>query len=289
MNAAQKLYFILIVSNAGGEGKTLIAEVIKALFQLSGERVSLLDADAGNGAARVSDSSARSVGWGVGAITAPNILDACREQNVILDLGANSLASQREIVELIPALRDGFVSAGYNALALLPITPLKLGAADAILNLAAKIDGFEKVFIRNDRNNTRQFDERFYRTNAAQLGYLQPGFIAYLRGRDSSMSEAVLAPSQNYRLAAHCIAAWMRDFAEEPALKGMFEPALTRLKSLPPPPSPLAYSINSLTSATDDALESNVTKTRILASIDEHGWHPAGLRKVADELTRAAS
>lgn len=280
--------FVLIVSNAGGEGKTLLAGLVKALFELAGDPVELLDGDAGNGAARVADSAARSVGWGVGALTAPDILKACRGHHVILDLGANSLASQREIVELVPALREVFGGAGYRTVAFLPVTPNKHGSVDAIINLAAKLPDFEKFFIRNDRDGSGDFHGMPSAPNVVDVDYLRPGFIQYIHGPGQSMSKAVCSPPEGYRIAARYVAEWMRDFARAPALAGMFAPSLQRLDSVPRPTSPLAMTVPKLASASDAALRENTRKSQVLRLIRERGWHARGLREVADELERAS-
>lgn len=62
MSGIIPLIFAVIVSNAGGEGKTMLAQLLQALWILAGEHVELLDGDQGNMAAKVADRNARVVG-----------------------------------------------------------------------------------------------------------------------------------------------------------------------------------------------------------------------------------
>jgi len=170
MSNLTTLLFIIIVSNAGGEGKTLLAQLIQALLQLAGEPVIMLDGDAGNKAAWVADDNAKVVGWGVDAIKATDILAATQGSHVILDLGANSLASAREIVDLVPALRKTYAGAGYRTIAFLPVSTNKLGAVAAIKALAPKIAGFEKVFVKVNRDGSRAFSGELEGNDVVEMG-----------------------------------------------------------------------------------------------------------------------
>lgn len=183
MSNLTTLLFIVIVSNAGGEGKTLLAQLTQALLQLADEPVIMLDGDAGNQAARVADDNAKVVGWGVDAIKARDILAATRDAHVIFDLGANSLASAREIAELLPALRAAYAEAGYRTVAFLPVSTNKLGAVEAIKTLAPKIEGFEKLFVKVNRDGSRAFGGTLEGDDVVAVGHLRPGFRPISAGR----------------------------------------------------------------------------------------------------------
>ena len=142
---------IIISSNAGGQGKTTIARVIKALLEMAGTRpVQILDADAGNAAASMLDARAERLGWGVRATVSPQILKAYNGRHVILDLGANTMASAREIVDMLPEMLSLFEGANYRSLAIYPVTPNKPGAAEALEKLTDFLPAQEKLVVLND-------------------------------------------------------------------------------------------------------------------------------------------
>ncbi len=102
--------FIVILINSGGEGKTTVARLIRALFQLAGQDHLGLDADHGTLALKTisgDDLLTKVLGWQVGPERAPEIVQAARSLPVIMDTGANMLASQREIVSLWTGVQKG--------------------------------------------------------------------------------------------------------------------------------------------------------------------------------------
>lgn len=284
MNNLTRLLFIVIVSNAGGEGKTLLAQMIQALLQLAGESVIMLDGDAGNQAAKVADDSAKVVGWGVDAIKARDILAATSHAHVILDLGANSLASQREIVDLLPAMRTVYAEAGYRTVACLPVSTNKLGAVEAIKALAPKIEGFEKLFVKVNRDGSRAFSGTLEGTNVVEVGHLRPGFQAYIRQPGQTMAKAVAHPPTGFGLAAIQVAEWMRGFAVQPPVVDLLGPAPVILNRHDRPVETPGFPVNVIEQTSDAALAENLRRTRIMTAVGNAGFTPQGLRKVATLL-----
>jgi len=85
--------FIVILINAGGEGKTTVARLIRALFQLSDRDHLGLDADHGNYALKTisgEDLLTKALGWQVGPGKASEIVEAAGNLPVIMDTGANA-------------------------------------------------------------------------------------------------------------------------------------------------------------------------------------------------------
>lgn len=284
MSDLTKLLFIVIVSNAGGEGKTLLAQLIQALLQLAGEPVIMLDGDAGNQAAKVADADAKVVGWGVDAIKARDILAATSHAHVILDLGANSLASAREIVELLPALRGAYAEAGFRTVAFLPVSTNKLGAVEAIKTLAPKIEGFEKLFVKVNRDGSRAFGGTLEGSDVVEVGHLRPGFQAYIRQPGRTIATAVSHPTPGFGLAAVQVAEWMRDFAAQPPVLDLLGPVPVSLDRHERPVEIPGFAVNVIEHATDAALAENIRRTRVTQAIAQAGFTPEGLRKVATLL-----
>ena len=282
MDPLTQLIFIVIVSNAGGEGKTMLAQLLYALWGLIGEPTALLDGDPGNMAARVAEKEARVVGWGVGPSIAPKIFQATQGGHVILDLGANSLASHREIVDLLPALRETFAKANYRTIALMPVSTNKLGAVEAIKGLEQKIEGFETLFVRVNRDGSNTFDKGLEGQRSVDVGHLQPGFQNYVRGPGVSMVQSVVSPPPEYKLASNYVADWMRHFAaQQEVIEFMGDRALRRLDDLHPQRGAhLRLVVNNLANTKNASLVANQRKSGILNAIDQHGWNANGIVNV---------
>ncbi|MFN3474422.1 MAG: hypothetical protein ACK4ZW_10305 [Blastomonas sp.] len=283
MSPFQQFILALIVTNAGGEGKTMLAQLLHALWIIANQPVGLLDGDAGNHAARSSVKNAKSVGWGVNATFAPQIVSAMKGSHTIVDLGANTFASMREIVELLPALRDGFVDLGYRPVAFLPISTNKIAASGSLLELGAKLEGFDQIFVRVNRDLSGNFDPAFDAQVVVDLGHLAPGLQQYVRGPGRSLAEAVMNPPPGYSLAAAHVAYWMLDFLQQHPIAAIFgtRPAEALLAAYPEEPPFIAYQILQLADATDEALAEKASRTRILFAVETHGWTADGLRVVA--------
>ena len=285
MTGIQQLIFIIIVTNAGGQGKTTLARVIKTLFELVGQPVQLLDSDAGNAAASVIDDSAKVVGWSARAVVAPQILEYCTGKHVILDLGANALASAREIVDLLPELVSNFEAAGYRNVAFLPITPNKPGATEAVLRLAKHLPPMEQIVVRNDIDGSGQFEVITTSNPVIDLRHLSPGLMSYVNECCSTFRDAVQNPASDRTEAGRIIAEWLREFAMQTAKHGLFVRPAAKLALHSRPRGLTNFMVGTAAQATDQALAENQRKTRVLSLLNRYGWTPAGLRAVADEIT----
>jgi hypothetical protein len=283
MDPIKTLIFLVIVSNAGGEGKTLLARLMKALWRLLGQPVHLFDGDPGNRAAKVDDSSAGTLSWGVQAMRADDIVAATAGQHVILDLGANTLASAREIVDLLPALQASYEAAGYRTVAFMPVSTNKTGAVDAIEALAPNLHGFDKLFVRVNRDGSGTYDANLSSSDVIEVGHLQPGFQTYVRQVAGSFADAITAPRSGYALAGVYIADWMHAFAAQGPVRSIIGevPALTAIDS---PPGVLRFGVARLSETSDAALTTNLHNSRILNAISKAGWTAEGLRTVAASI-----
>jgi hypothetical protein len=267
MDPIKTLIFLVIVSNAGGEGKTLLARLMKSLWRLLDEPVHLFCGDPGNRAAKVDDSSAGTLSWGVQAMRADDIVAATAGQHVILDLGANTLASAREIVDLLPALQSGYEGAGYRTV-------------DAIEALAPNLHGFDKLFVQVNRDGSGTYDVDLSSSDVIEVGHLQPGFQTYVRKVAGSFADAVVAPRMGYGTAGLYLAEWMLAFASQAPVHSMIG-EVSALTGRKPVPGVLRFGVAKLSDTTDDALAVNVHNSRILNAIGRAGWTADGLRKVA--------
>lgn len=285
MDELSALVFVVIVTNAGGEGKTLLARLMKALWVLLGRTVEILDGDPGNFTARITELGVKVLGWGVGAYRARDIVAATRGHNVILDMGANGLASMSEIVDLLPALQKEYAAAGYRTVALLPVSTNKAGAVEAITELAGKIDDFEKLYVTVNRDGSNTFEKGLEGREVVHVEHLAPGFQNYLNGPGKSLVQSVTEPPSGFKVAAAFVADWMRKFAVQSGVQKIVGDVLPILdRHAPDAPPSIRFTVPTLAQATDEALDRNAYKSRIMDAIDEDGWTEDGLIAVAHKL-----
>ena len=279
MTSTKKLAFLVIASNAGGEGKTLLAALMKALWLLDDQPVHLICGDPGNRAAKVADESARTVGWGVQAIRAGDIVASTLGGHVILDLGANTLASAREIVDLLPSLRASYASAGYRTMVLLPVSTNKTGAVEAIEALASNLTDFEQLFVEVNRDGSGTYDKDLKSSNVIRLDHLQPGFQTYVR-EVGSLFKAVTTPLKGYEHASAYVAQWMRTFATQEPVRELVGD-IEALNTCSPVPGLLIVKAPRLDDVTNEQLEWNVYRSKVLREIYRKGWTALGFRQIA--------
>lgn len=218
---------ILILTDAGGEGKTTIALLIRALLDLMGEPVGFLDADAGNYSGSIqlqnggTGASLKTLNWQVSQGAASRILADHLGGHMIFDTGANTSASGQEIIKLFPALQAQAKAAGYRTIAVMPVSTNKPGAVGALTALAANYPGWEYLFVRVNRDGSAAFEDGLDLTRTVDLRHLQTGYQAYVRAAGGLVG-AVRSPLPNFGYAADHVADWMSAFASQPLVIDVF-------------------------------------------------------------------
>ncbi|MEH6756456.1 MAG: hypothetical protein V7676_02965 [Parasphingorhabdus sp.] len=284
LNPMQQLILVIVITNAGGEGKSLFAQLMKALLLLAGRTVELIDGDLGNKATKLADPTARSLGWGISPDTAQIIFKETYGKNVVLDFGANAMASG-QYHEFIFGLQQLFGGAGYKCVAFLPVTPHKTGAAEGVKKLGQQLTGFEPIYVKNNKDGSGKFDGSFEGLTTLDLGYLKPGLIEYLKRDGETIHSSIVSPPENCRKASHLIADWARQLVgDNTAMSKMLPQVKAALEKFPKPPSPLRFNFDSIASVTDVNLELNVIKSKVLGAIEEGGFSGESLRSVADRM-----
>ena len=285
-HAMQQLIFLIVITNAGGQGKTLLARLCKSLWLMAGRDVQLLCSDPGSAMARMLDEHAKRVGWGVDNSFAPSIVSACEGQHVVLDCGANLMASHREIVDFVPELARRFDAAGYRTVVLMPFTPNKPGAVGLLEELAPKLPPMETIVVRNNMNASGQFEQTNGGLPIIGLGHLMPGMVSYLdETAPASFFDVVQTPAPGHGLVGRYIGEWMWAFARQASVHGLFGETLSHLDAIPAEPK-LWFAVDSIGDCTDDALRVNQFNSRILVDIESNGWTSEGLRRAANQLDR---
>ncbi len=285
---AQQLVFATVVTNAGGEGKSLFAQLLKALFLLANLKVVIVDGDAGNKSTRLADPTALSLGYGLSGDTAKQMVADTSGSNVVLDLGANAMASG-QYHEFIFELQRLYAALGYRCLAFLPVTPHKTGAEEAVKILGSKLAGFEQIYVRNDKDGSDKFQGDFDGETTIDVGHLMPGFIEYVKREGETIHSSITSPPAGHEMASHVIADWAGTAVRSSQfLRELLPRADARLADFPAPVSPLNFRVASLEAATDGGLQTNAKKSTILRAINEGGFTSSTLRSVADRLDAGA-
>lgn len=283
VNYVQRL-LIIIVSNAGGQGKTTLARLLKALLQMGGHPVQILDGDAGNAAISMIDPTSARIGWGVQSTVNAEIVEAFKDRNVILDLGANTMASAREIVDMLPQLIADFEAAGHKTLAVFPVTPNKPGAAGALERLTQLFPAQNKLVVFNNVDGSGNFEPLDLPLPIARLAQLAPGLMGYcdtIPGK--SFNEAVMSPAADRQIAARHIARWMRGFAKDLPFQDVFGPMVKQLSQIPEPDK-ISHRIDTVYSTTDARLREFARRAPILELLDKHDWDLARVRDAIAEI-----
>ena len=284
VNYVQRL-FIIIVSNEGGQGTTTLARLFKALLEMSGRPVQILDGDAGNAAISVIDPSAARLGWGVQSTVNAEIVQTFKDSDVILDLGANTMASAREIVDMLPELIAAFEAAGHHTLAVFPVTPNKAGAAGALERLTQLFPAQNKLVVLNDADGSGNFEPLDLPLPIARLAQLAPGFMAYVDTLPArSFNKAVTSPAADHQIAAQHIARWMRDFGKDLPFKSVFGPAVKQLGKIPEPDK-IRHRIDTVSLTGDARLSELARRATILDLLDQHDWDLVRFRDAIADLT----
>ena len=285
--------FIIVLINAGGEGKTTLTLLIRALFQLAEREHLLLDSDHGNFALKSrygDDLMTKALGWNVGPETAPTIVATAKGLPVLMDAGASMLASQREIVDLLPRLRNKFADSGYRTVALIPISTNKIGAAGALKGFASKLGNFEKIVVKNDRDGSNEFEVLPKEYPLICIPQLEPGLNAYLFRSRRDIADVVTNPEQGYIKASAHIAQWIRTFASDPQVQNLLglELCESAIRRLPPAPSESHFPFSTYSHVNDEFIEKHKHIFPIADLIYRFGWNAGGLRQAADVLDAQA-
>jgi len=239
---------------------------------MGGRPVQILDGDAGNAEISVIDGTAARLGWGVQSTVNAEIVQAFKDRDVILDLGANTMASAREIVDMLPQLIAEFEAAGHKTLAVFPVTPNKAGAAGALERLTQLFPAQNKLVVLNNADGSGNFEPLDLPLPIARLAQLAPGFMGYVDTLpEGSFEKAVMWPAADHKISAQHIACWMRDFSKDLPFQAEFGPAVEQLDQIPYPDR-IRHRIDTVSATTDARLREFAQRAPILDLLDQHGW-----------------
>jgi hypothetical protein len=288
------LLFVLILTNAGGEGKTTLALLLRSVLDLAGIDSFAIDADPGNWALknRSGDDVATDVlAWSPRAGAAAKIVANANGKPIMMDAGANMMATGQPIGELVFELQKCFANQGYRTAALIPVSPNKSGAAEGANILSDKIDGFDKFIVLNHRDKSGNFGRIREDLATVTVSHLEPGLQAYLDQHGWRIAHVLTDPRTSSSRAAAHVGEWVRAFASDGGVRSLLtgevcDLAISRLPCRPPR---MRFQVSTLADTSDASFAARESITILMELLDTLGWTPAGLRSAADRLEALSS
>lgn len=266
------LTLALVLTNSGGEGKTVCAETLAALARLAQLNTVVVDIDPGNRGYlnRNGDNSALSLDWSLGGIGHNAAADpaAWFEEHLagrqigILDAGANMLAAANPINQFVGGLIEVAQRKGARIIVFGVTSPNKAGSDELIEMMYQRFRrAAEVIVVQNDRDGSNEF-----KASIAQLGtpivnlpHLAPGLQTLRLQRCIPLDEVLINPEAGYERATALIAQQLARAASQDAVIDIVGTgAKDRLESLASvAPAITRYRISRLTETNNGSIDAN--------------------------------
>lgn len=269
---ATQLILALVLTNAGGEGKSTWAEILAALARLAGLDVIVADVDPGNRGYlnRNGDGSALSLDWSPAESGAKTLPDPASwfdahltgRHLAILDTGANMLAAANPINQFIGGLIEAARRKGTKIVVFGVTSPNKAGSDELIEMMYQRFRrGAEVIVVQNDRDGSKGFNPSIAElgTTIINLPHLEPGLQAVRLRRCIPLDEVLTSPEVDYERATALIAKNLLPVAgQEAVIDFVGIGAVDRLQALTSAaPAETLYRISDLERARNRSLDLN--------------------------------
>lgn len=249
----------------GGAGKTFAAQMIDAIAKASGHSTSLGSNDETNKAlSALLGGGVAEIGWDTDYSKARHIVNNLRAYDIgIFDVGANSSSGSDKIFHVFEGFRDGLEPLGAKLVVMVPSDTNKGGGLHTALKTVDLLmsEGFEVVLLLNDRDGSGNFGTEAIPKGipTGVVGHLAPGLQSYRQMTTGSLYEAMTIPQEGYNLATERLANFVLTAGQSDWMRKVFwwDGALTSLPEASSVP-PLKWTLHSLASVTDEALEGNI-------------------------------
>lgn len=241
-----QIILALVITNAGGEGKSTWAEILAAFARLAGLGVVVADVDPGNRGYlnRNGDDSALSLDWSPSGNGGKALADpaAWFDENLagsnlaILDTGANMLAAANPINKFVGGLIEVARRKGAKIVVYGVTSPNKAGSSDLVEMIYHRFRrGAEVVVVQNDRDGSAAFDASLAELGPAiiSLPHIEPGLQAVRLRRCIPLDEVLTKPETGYERATALIAKrLMRAARQDAVMEIVGKEPISRLKAL---------------------------------------------------------
>lgn len=264
MSASTILQLIVwIINPAGGVGKTLVAQVIDAIGQLTSTDVFLASQDRGNQALKHVLESAGLVDPSSLPKDAVRIVSRVENREIfVIDVGANPSSKEYDPLPFGAALNAEIAARNGRMIAVVPTTPLKIRGSATAANTARDLinEGIDVHVVKNHQDLSGRFGDLAVadEVQVSELGHLPSGLMALIREREGSIADLYLNPAEGYELAGDYIGDWLMTASRAPLLRSIFGDKISGLSMDPSRlPRPHFTAIKTLADVTDEALRLN--------------------------------
>lgn len=276
------LLFLIITSNAGGEGKTMICKLILAILRLAGvTNIRTFDADPGNWTLANSVPLTKAVGWYVDEKAAPIIAADCMGAHTIIDPGANAFAGSEQFARLVRALGSEFRNAGYRTIAFGPVSTNKDGALDSMVELTDHYAEFDRIYVKVNRDGSGNYMgdvAKLEHTATIEISHFDPGFLSVLADHKEAWDEAVTHPLEGFQIAGAYIGEIFADVADQlAALAVVPADAGAKIRQHFAPQPRLTWRLTHKVSCSDDVLLELQRRSKIAAYLEANHYTQASL------------
>ncbi|WP_121120001.1 hypothetical protein [Croceibacterium ferulae] len=289
LNKDEQLILTIVITNAGGVGKTTWAEQLNGMARLSEKKVIAVDLDPGNRGFlnRNGDDSAVPLDWSPMKIDGSAPADPGRwyeehlagQNLVILDTGANMLAAANSINQFIGGLIGVARENGSRVIIYCVTSPLKPGSDELIELMYNRFRrGAEVVIVQNNRDGSGSFASSLSAmgTPVIALPHLDTGLQEVRLRRRLPLDVVLRQPEPGYERATELLAKRLLAVAkQEPVIDVVGRGAMECLQTLSAgAPASLRFRLDRFMHASNDAIRANerlmMTNRQFMAAVPEN-------------------
>ncbi|MXO76176.1 hypothetical protein GRI40_13235 [Altererythrobacter aerius] len=225
--------FLLVITNAGGEGKTWITMLLLTIFRLLDQDILTLDGDPGNRASSAADIGAKAMD----VFEDPQKLtdrisnSLAGTKSLLVDAGANILAASVSFGDTMRDVGFKLEDDGYRVKGLWVVSTNKIGAAESATAAARRFgQPFEPLWLFNDRDGSGMVPAGL--EPDITVAHLAPGYVV-LVNEAGGFEPIVREGIPGYQMSADIIAKYVWRFADQHGVRALFgDVAIDSLRSI---------------------------------------------------------
>lgn len=257
---------IVILTNAGGTGKTHFTEILECLARLAGMSVSVVDADQGCRGYRNRNGSSNGtvLDWSVGGLIPADWFNQhlAPVDVGLIDLGANFLSIDTPASAFLNDIVEIARSQNIRTVFLPIDSPDKAGARALAERLYSQFSNtFEVCIVRNDNRGTDNFGSavRIIDPPTLQVPFLAAGYESVRLRQQRRLDEVINAPEEGYAIASAAMAHRLLQVARDPIIERLLGTAMRAPLEAAAQGhlSPLRFTIVTPADAQDEKLRAN--------------------------------
>jgi hypothetical protein len=268
---------IMVATPKGGAGKTTVAEIIVAGCEIGGLRTFVFDADAGNHGyiRRCGKGSAKELGWNADHAAVAYFIDEHLKgvDVLVIDFGANLLASGTSILEYLAALLEQLRANGATVLTAAIASPNAPGTESLMKEMSDKFGTIgETVLVENNTDGSGAFPPMLFPHAGlrASLQQIPSGIVAARLKSVKPLRDVLLTPVGGYTRAAAMYARSAVFLLAQPPFHEVVGPAVIErlLEVADGAPASLYYEVKTDAQSHDEVITLNETLAEAGRALD---------------------